>query len=373
MVGWDTLQHGCNYRYINMAAHTSENNMNIHKEQAKNSMKKKAEKISQEESNPHRDKEVSTLAMKLGNTALNNPLRFTEDAPRPQSKGTSRFGMLSHHSFFSRHNPHPHRVTHIQGLNGNPVCIVNDDWSVCTPLSPHPMIKPQFSQTVLGVPGAQIPLGDPHGNLIPKLGTGSISEAWREELRDIAARVCLATEAENNHEVKEVRRGTQYSAQTGRIIPPSSRLGSRQGSRQASRNYARNKKTQGFTPMLDQELLVLEILCQILQTDSLTAVQQWLLTAGQKEKDLVMGMIQTAAASNLQALQNNNETQERFQLLSSGLMSRGQDLYLINQEKRYNQQQKIEPIKEDKPERIGTAEILQIHVKEYEKPAEENN
>lgn len=35
--------------------------------------------------------------------------------PKPQTPGAYRFGRLSHHSFFSRHHPHPQRVTHIQG------------------------------------------------------------------------------------------------------------------------------------------------------------------------------------------------------------------------------------------------------------------
>lgn len=37
---------------------------------------------------------------------------------RPQTPGAHRFGHLSHHSFFSRHHPHPQHVTHIQGRAG---------------------------------------------------------------------------------------------------------------------------------------------------------------------------------------------------------------------------------------------------------------
>ncbi|KAI4876998.1 hypothetical protein NFI96_001035 [Prochilodus magdalenae] len=39
---------------------------------------------------------------------------------------------------------------------------------------------------------------------------------------------------------------------------------------------------------------VLELLCQILQTDSLSLVQQWLLLAGDREKELVLGLLQQA-------------------------------------------------------------------------------
>ncbi|KAG2466599.1 TBATA protein, partial [Polypterus senegalus] len=40
-----------------------------------------------------------------------------------------------------------------------------------------------------------------------------------------------------------------------------------------------------------EELLVLDLLCQILHTDSLTAVQTWLLTASDTEKDKVLSLI----------------------------------------------------------------------------------
>lgn len=40
---------------------------------------------------------------------------FTPEFTKMLPKSSPRFGSLSHHSFFSRHNPHPHRVRHIQG------------------------------------------------------------------------------------------------------------------------------------------------------------------------------------------------------------------------------------------------------------------
>lgn len=46
----------------------------------------------------------------------------TADITRLTPKGSPRFGSLSHHSFFSRHNPHPHRVTHIPGEYTQALC-----------------------------------------------------------------------------------------------------------------------------------------------------------------------------------------------------------------------------------------------------------
>lgn len=37
---------------------------------------------------------------------------------KPETPNTYHFGRLSHNSFFSRHHPHPHRVTHIKGKTG---------------------------------------------------------------------------------------------------------------------------------------------------------------------------------------------------------------------------------------------------------------
>ncbi|XP_076981130.1 protein TBATA isoform X4 [Tamandua tetradactyla] len=160
--------------------------------------------------------------------------------PKPQTPGTYRFGRLSHHSFFSRHHPHPQHVTHIQ-------------------------------------------------------------EAWRRELKDLASRVAIFTKEDEmkNKEKEEPQReqGAKYSAETGRLIPASTRAIARRNSRQVQGNQSSGRDGGVQTYVLqDQELLVLELLCQILQTDSLSAVQFWLLSAPPKEKDLVLGLLQTAVA-----------------------------------------------------------------------------
>ncbi|XP_029934271.1 protein TBATA [Myripristis murdjan] len=224
---------------------------------------------------------------------------FTSELTKMVTKSSPRFGTLSHHSFFSRHNPHPHRVTHIQGLNGRPVCMVRDDWSVTTSLFPHPLIKSQSFRTAMGAPFA-LPLYGVNGN--QNKSAALLSDAWREELKELAAKVSLSSQAKKDKkddppEEGFGRRKTQYSAQTGRIIPPSSKA------------YQRRSYSQRLAypqPFHDQELMVLELLCQILQTDSLSLVQQWLLLAGQREKDLVMGLIQ-------QALENIGGHQGSFQ------------------------------------------------------------
>uniref|UniRef100_A0A8C3SIV9 Thymus, brain and testes associated n=1 Tax=Chelydra serpentina TaxID=8475 RepID=A0A8C3SIV9_CHESE len=205
---------------------------------------------------PFKGKDITALAGKLKHVALNTPLRFSMEAMRPQSKNNSRFGNLSHHSFFSRHNPHPHRVTHIQGLNGAPICMVNDAWSVLTPLSPHPMIKGQVSTTVLGVPGAQMPIGDPHSNLVPRLTCGRLLD----------------------QDVEEPQRATQYSAETGRLIPPSSRATTRHTPHQLCRNNAKNKGKDAALSFQDQELVVSPLCSSKSQPRALVVVEGVLTT-----------------------------------------------------------------------------------------------
>lgn len=340
-----------------------------------NASKELMEKLKNPVSGPFRSKMLPELSGKLENVALNTPLRFSAEALRPNSKSSSRFGHLSHNSFFSRHNPHPHRVTHIEGLNGIPICIVNDEWSTPNSLLPHPMMKSQFPTSVLGVPSVQMPIGDPYGNLDPQLraGSGLLSEAWREELRDLAAKVCTSGESQKKQEDEEPKRTTQYSAETGRLIPASSRSLTRHATRQAQRNNTKNKGKNTAFNFQDQELMVLELLCQILQTDSLSAIQQWLLSAEQRDKEIVMGMIQTATTNaQLQNQGFSRVMEERLQSqMSQGATapgSRDKHQGKSSLSSKSNQKQKQRPLAEDeKPERIGTAEVLQIDSSNSEK------
>uniref|UniRef100_A0A3Q1JFW7 Uncharacterized protein n=1 Tax=Anabas testudineus TaxID=64144 RepID=A0A3Q1JFW7_ANATE len=216
---------------------------------------------------------------------------FTTEFTNMLTKSSPRFGSLSHHSFFSRHNPHPNRVRHIQGLNGRPVCSVRDDWYVTSSVFPHPLLKGHVLRKSL------------NGVSSIKNKSALFSEAWRDELKELAAKVNLSSQAQKEN--KEVfRRKTQYSAETGRIIPPS------------TKSYQRRSVSQRMAypqPFHDQELMVLELLCQILQTDSLSTVRQWLLLSGQREKDLVMGMIKQA----LEGVDLSGHQQQNLQQLQA--------------------------------------------------------
>ncbi|XP_015976493.1 protein TBATA [Rousettus aegyptiacus] len=279
--------------------------------------------------------------------------------PKPQTSGTYRFGRLSHHSFFSRHHPHPQRVTHIQDLTGKPVCVVRDEFSLA------PLLQTALSSHYLtGMPTISVPIGDPQSNRDPQLS----SEAWKKELKDLASRVVVLTKENElkNKEVKEQKeepqreQGAKYSAETGRLIPASTGALGRRSSRQGQRNSPSNRDGGVLTSVLqDQELLILELLCQILQTDSLNAIQFWLLYAPPKEKDLALGLLQTAVAQLLPQALDSIPTE---QLLNQ--LQKVQEPPQEREQPPYSQSKKTKTpslLKSEKPEHIGKAQVLRMH------------
>ncbi|XP_067830592.1 protein TBATA-like [Heptranchias perlo] len=228
---------------------------------------------------------------------------------RPATTNACRFGNLSQNTFFSRNIPHPRRVYHIQGLNDSLVCKVDDD---C--FSAQEQIKPPVIRQDLFRPKrpitANIPLTTPHPAHIisgipqPPCKEGAqpdigllYSQAWREELRDLTARVEFFTQpTKETKEEENSKWSCQYPAERGQLTPTPTRPISRSSSRQSSRAGS----TECARPVLtaaEREVLVLELLCQILQTDSLQMVQQWLLTTGQKEKEMALDLIRLALSN----------------------------------------------------------------------------
>ncbi|XP_007454764.1 PREDICTED: protein TBATA [Lipotes vexillifer] len=273
---------------------------------------------------------------------------------KPQTPGAHRFGHLSHHS--SRHHPRPQHVTHIQDLTGKPVCVVRDEFSLAA--SPQATLLPR---SLIGMPTISVPVGDPQSNRNPWLS----SEARRKELKDLASRAAIFTK-ENELKSKEKEepqreKGAKYSAETGRLIPASTRATARRHSRQGVRNHPASTDGRGQTFILqDQELLILELLSQILQTDSLNAIQFWLLYAPPKEKDMALGLLQTAVAQLLpQALVSipAEKLLNQLQEIQEPLQERQQLPYSQSLKKT-----KTPPLsKSEKPENPGKAQVLCVH------------
>ncbi|XP_021029962.1 protein TBATA isoform X3 [Mus caroli] len=293
---------------------------------------------------------------------IHEELKTTKPQTSQPTPSAYRFGRLSHHSFFSRHHPQPQRVTHIQDIAGKPVCVVRDEFSLAA------LTQPTFlSRCLMGMPTISVPIGDPQSNRNPQLST---SDTWRKKLKDLASQVTVFTkeieskpdEQKEDPPLREPpprEQGAKYSAETGRLIPASSQALTRRN-RQGQRVHPSSKDGGVQASILqDQELLILELLCQILQTDSLRAIQFWLLYAPSKEKDLALGLLQTAVAqlipqplpsipaeklwNHLQELQELQETQEAA--YSPSL-----------------RKTKSPPL--PKPEYIGKAQVLLVHPSE---------
>ncbi|AWP17830.1 putative protein TBATA-like [Scophthalmus maximus] len=244
-------------------------------------------------------------------------------------------------------------------LNGRPVCMVRDDWFVTSSLFPHPLLRSQILRKAANPSFASPLASNLNGVSGPKHTPGLFSEAWRDELKELAVKVSLSSRAQKDkkEEIPEeecVRRQTQYSAETGRILPP------------PTKSYQRRSHSQRQIhpqPFHDQELMVLELLCQILQTDSLSTVQQWLLLAGQREKELVMGMIRRA----LDGVDVSGHHQTNLQQLQALHPGASPPAYGPSFQQPWRKPPRTSSLgmdrtfSDDKPVRIGGAEVLEVH------------
>uniref|UniRef100_A0A8C6QIQ1 Thymus, brain and testes associated n=1 Tax=Nannospalax galili TaxID=1026970 RepID=A0A8C6QIQ1_NANGA len=313
---------------------------------------------------------------------------------KPQTPRVYRFGRLSHHSFFSRHHPQPQLVTHIPGreqldlslplttsfqllkllgstlvpqptdltfsadVTGKRVCVIRDEFSLAT--------LPQSTYCLMGIPTISTPIGDPKSNRNPQL---SSSDTWKKKLRDLAARVAIFTnenEVKTNEQKEEPplrEQGAKYSAETGRLIPASSQALNRR-SLQSQRGHPSGRDGGGQTSLMqDQELLILELLCQILQTDSLRAIQFWLLYAPPKEKDLALGLLQTAAAQLLPKSLSSIPAEKLLNQLQE-LQETPQEMQQAPYSPSLKKMRTPPLSKVEKPKSMGKVQVLHVHPSE---------
>ncbi|XP_072439915.1 uncharacterized protein [Chiloscyllium punctatum] len=154
-----------------------------------------------------------------------------------------------------------------------------------------PITAPYPAHIITGVP--QPPCKD---EAQPDIGL-LYSQAWRDELRDLTARVEFTPEQTSEAKEEEnAKWATQSPAERGILCTSPIRPKSRPASRLSSRAGA-SECTRPTVTVAEREVLVLELLSQILQTDSLQAVQQWLLITGQKDKDMVLDLLRMAVAN----------------------------------------------------------------------------
>ncbi|XP_074648369.1 protein TBATA-like isoform X2 [Tubulanus polymorphus] len=242
--------------------------------------------------------------------------------PSTQGSGGYRFGQRSLNSFFTRHNPHPNRVTHIKGLLDIPICAVNDDGYMANPRYSLQLPPKQFTPQHRPRDIPRIPVNAGHigktklhpintvtgmqnwtglqnypwrERAVPRVGLVPVTESWRDELREFTEKALIPPPSPEKQKPRtqdnERHTKTQYSANTGRLIPPASRAMSR------GRTGTRHKFRRELEHIIEEgnmETMVLTMLCQILQVEDLNAVQAWLCSAGDIEKNMALDLVRAA-------------------------------------------------------------------------------
>ncbi|XP_047922375.1 uncharacterized protein C4orf17 homolog [Anser cygnoides] len=202
--------------------------------------------------------------------------------------------------YFSRNIPHPRMVCHIPGLNNVPVCIVrNSVLQEQAHADGTAIPKREASQErVLSGNAAGSSLASsylPRLEAVVQRAPGSSQSVTqnREGLADVPKR----TQSNPTSPEKLLKKRSQTSAQ------PAAVQGAHESLTQPSSPFANLthspyvQENVNFIPSyLDREIKVLEKLSKVLQTDSLTEIQNWLLRASLKEKDLMSNLIYSELA-----------------------------------------------------------------------------
>ncbi|KAM4834284.1 uncharacterized protein C4orf17 homolog isoform 2-T4 [Thomomys bottae] len=222
-------------------------------------------------------------------------------APQLECRG-SHIIPRNENCFLVRHTPHPRRVCHIKGLNNIPICTVNDDESMfrtmcCTGQSNNseknetPISKcsypPSTTEECPRNRSAQS-LGKrmtptPHCVRLPPRPHSEPCRNYNEYFR---------TSSENPLVIKKAELKVRKTPTPSKAPSPAGSCFS-----EVPRNKAHVKENTVCIPnYLDQEIKILAKFCEILHTDSLGEVLQWLLHASTKEKEWVSALVHSELA-----------------------------------------------------------------------------
>ncbi|RNA32497.1 TBATA isoform X1, partial [Brachionus plicatilis] len=227
----------------------------------------------------------------------------------------------SMNAFFVRHVAHPRRMKYISGLNNAKICAVNDIGYVNQPSSSDPVNFPpnNFNDQIIKSNGAKrkekaIPPNGPWRTF----GLIDNTDKWRSELNSLASSVGLLTQndleehknkKDREQMIKNIQKQNPTSSQSRK--PTSQQQQHQQQSHSSGRlnepllTGRRTKGSRGSRGMpltgnnyivdqADREAWMLQVLCQILQTESLVDVQSWLVSTSDAEKERVKQLINQA-------------------------------------------------------------------------------
>ncbi|XP_049743023.1 uncharacterized protein C4orf17 homolog [Elephas maximus indicus] len=192
--------------------------------------------------------------------------------------------------FLVRHTPHPRRVCHIKGLNNIPICTVNDDENTFRTIwSAGHLEKDQAPFAGCSYSPSTAALESPVRGVSPASQTVKMPPRPHSgPYKNI--KECFKTSSENPLAIKKEEMKT-------RISPSPPKACSSAGSCLSEEMSTRTDiKTVCIPNYLDQEIKILAKLCEILRTDSLAEVLQWLLHASSKEKEWVSALVHAELA-----------------------------------------------------------------------------
>ncbi|ELW63365.1 uncharacterized protein C4orf17 homolog [Tupaia chinensis] len=197
-------------------------------------------------------------------------------------------------SLLVRHTPHPRRVCHIKGLNNIPICTVNDDENISKTL----WGSSQFSHSKHETQPAECSyLPSPAALESPVRGVSPAPNSIKvlprphsEPCRKIPE--CFKTSCENPLTIKK----EEPKAKKPLSPPKACSTAGSWSSEGTSTKPDVKENTVCIPNYLDQEIKILAKLCDILHTDSLAEVLQWLPHASSKEKEWVSALIHSELA-----------------------------------------------------------------------------
>ncbi|XP_036266679.1 uncharacterized protein C4orf17 homolog [Pipistrellus kuhlii] len=218
-------------------------------------------------------------------------MSLKSSASTPQFESKTSHSLTRNGSYLVRHTPHPRRVCHIKGLNNIPICTVKDDdyslrsmWSV-----------DQFNQLEMtdnmpfakcSHPPSTAAQEGPVRGVSPAPKSANVHPPRPHSAPCRKIKECFKTSNENPLVIKK------ESKVKDPPLPPMACLTMDSCSPEVMNTKTNTKENTIRIPnYLDQEIKILAKLCNILHTDSLTEVLQWLLHASSKEKEWVSALI----------------------------------------------------------------------------------
>ncbi|KAM6439978.1 uncharacterized protein C4orf17 homolog isoform 2-T3 [Liasis olivaceus] len=191
--------------------------------------------------------------------------------------------------FVCRHSPHPKTVCHIKGLNDVPICVVRDqaynEGHFIIPSPEHSQLYRRVgTATDKTFPSNALP------SLIPGATRANLPYLNKDEFAELKKRAGNTPLLKKKDDPLQKYLGDRPKSKTYQDL----QLFSYQG----MHHKPDIREDINYTPnYLDQEIKVLEKLCDILQTDTLAEIQKWLSKASVKEKEFVSSFIHSDMTS----------------------------------------------------------------------------